>query len=225
MRIGIRFSKTGFAAYLSHLEIMRLFARALRRANVSVRYSQGFNPRIKMIFSTPSPIGLSSVAEYGEFEVVDEESINVMKERINAVLPVGVKILNIGYIGRGIPNLMECAKMSEYLVIRRVNSNADDVLASIKGRYERNEKISNRKGSFELRTLIQDLEIAEKDDKIYLHYFSDVKGKNAIRYDDIVKYFFGEERMLTMAFRLNSFDVEMDGTKINLDEYLEGRVE
>ena len=221
MRIGIRFAKTGFGVYLSHLEIMRLFARALRRADIEVKYSQGFNPRIKMIFSTPSPVGLASVAEYAEFEVLDEEDIEDVKNKINAVLPVGVRILNAGYIDKGISNLMECARISEYLLIRKVNFDTDEaLLATIKGKYERDEKISNGKGFFGLRTLIQDLSVEKKGDKIFLHYFSHVKGKNAIRYDDVIRYFSAEKGILTVAFRLNTFDIGKDEIKINLNEYL-----
>ncbi len=62
--IRICFSKTGSLQYISHLDLQRLFARALIRAGLPLWYTQGFNPHPKMVFALPLPVGVQSVCEF-----------------------------------------------------------------------------------------------------------------------------------------------------------------
>ena len=60
----IVFSKTGLVKYISHLDMLRLFKRAFRRAGIELAYSQGFNPHPKMGFAQPLSLGYEAEAEY-----------------------------------------------------------------------------------------------------------------------------------------------------------------
>ncbi len=79
--------------FLSHLNQQRLFQRAFRRANLAVAYSQGFNPHPKMSFALAMAVGLISDCEYGEVILEEGITATLFIEKMNQVLPDGLKIL------------------------------------------------------------------------------------------------------------------------------------
>jgi radical SAM-linked protein len=86
-----KFTKADSAVYLPHLDLLREMGRAVRRANLSVRFSEGFNPHVLLFFSQPLPLGLASVAEY--FCADSEEDPKKFMDGLNEKLPRGVRIL------------------------------------------------------------------------------------------------------------------------------------
>ena len=70
-KYAIVFSKTGYIRYTSHLDLLRLFKRAFRRAGIPVAYSHGFNPHPKMSFAQPLSLGYAAEEELLEFETED----------------------------------------------------------------------------------------------------------------------------------------------------------
>ncbi|MDD2215792.1 MAG: TIGR03936 family radical SAM-associated protein [Eubacteriales bacterium] len=88
----IKFTKCSIIRYISHLDLMRLFHRAFKRSRISLTYSQGFNPHPKMSFAQPLSLGYTSVGEYLEFETLKEYSNNEVMERLNLVMPAGIKV-------------------------------------------------------------------------------------------------------------------------------------
>lgn len=93
--VRLNFSKTGRAIYISHLDINRMMTRAVRRAKLPMWYTEGFNPHPYLTFALPLSLGQSSDCEYMDIriegDITDEEILN----RLNAVLPEGVKILSV----------------------------------------------------------------------------------------------------------------------------------
>lgn len=88
----IVFSKTGTAAYISHLDLMRTFQRAFIRAGIDLWHTEGFNPRAYVNIAIPMPVTHESVCEIMEFalnEGADEKNI---VERLNACLPDGLVV-------------------------------------------------------------------------------------------------------------------------------------
>jgi len=114
MRIIARFTKSEKLKYISHLDILRLFQKALRRAAIPVAYSGGFNPHMNICFACALPVGVSSDAEY--IDMVLEEDINVIEipKRLNAVLPIGIKILGAIELEKGFPSLTAITSLSIY---------------------------------------------------------------------------------------------------------------
>lgn len=79
--------------YISHLDLMKTFERAIRRSGIPIAYSQGFNPHPHMVFGLPLSVGVTSQAEYGDFELAVPMSPQEFKESLNKSLPVGLSIL------------------------------------------------------------------------------------------------------------------------------------
>ena len=88
----LTFSKTGFARYLSHLELMRVFIRALRRADLNLVFSNGYHPMPKASFTCALPVGTESVHETVDIEMYEIKPVLKLKEEINRQLPDGVMI-------------------------------------------------------------------------------------------------------------------------------------
>ena len=92
-RIRLRFSKTGVMRYLSHLELITVFTRAVTRGGVPILFSLGFHPHPRFSFGTATSVGVESQAEYMDMFVVAGISPQEVLERLNTSLPVGLKIL------------------------------------------------------------------------------------------------------------------------------------
>ncbi len=96
-KIRAKFTKCQNSKYISHLDLMRLFQRAFRRAGLHLKHTEGFHPQPKLAFATALSLGTSSEGEYMDVEVEEEIGIEDFIRDINAVLPEGVKVLNAEY--------------------------------------------------------------------------------------------------------------------------------
>jgi radical SAM family uncharacterized protein/radical SAM-linked protein len=92
-RIRLRFSKTGIMSLLSHLELLHLFTRSVRRAEIPIRHSLGFHPHPKFSFATALSVGVESWAEYLDMEIAPGFGAQRVLESLNRVLPHGMEIL------------------------------------------------------------------------------------------------------------------------------------
>lgn len=88
----LRFSKTGRAKYISHLDLMRTFQRAFLRAGIDIRHTEGYHPHAFVSIPLPLSVGFSSECEALEFELVGETPMETVPARMNAVLPEGVTV-------------------------------------------------------------------------------------------------------------------------------------
>ena len=89
------FSKTESARFLSHLELLRLFIRALKRADLNLVYSKGFHPLPKVSFASALPVGTESVHETVDFESFETMPISSVKEDIGRQLPSGIRVIHL----------------------------------------------------------------------------------------------------------------------------------
>ena len=101
-RIRIRFSKTGKAKYISHLDLMATLRRALLRSGVRLGYSEGFNPHPYISAALPLQVGCGSICELIDFETADGAAgfITSLPDRMNESLPEGIEVLEAYNAGR-----------------------------------------------------------------------------------------------------------------------------
>jgi len=105
-KMRFRYSKTGPAAFLSHLDTTSALHKAFRASGVPLFYSQGFNPHPKMTLGTALPLGTESLCETGEAKVTNMPPLSPTRDKINAFLPEGLKIealINIPPLSPGMP--------------------------------------------------------------------------------------------------------------------------
>ena len=96
----VRFTKTGRMRFLSHHDLLRLFERALRRSELPLRMSGGFNPRPLISFPTALGLGIESADEIMEFELSSWVSPKQIQERLAAQMPEGVGIASVETFAR-----------------------------------------------------------------------------------------------------------------------------
>jgi radical SAM-linked protein len=106
MIIRFKFLKTGEAKYLSHLDVLKLVTRAVLRSNISVSYSMGFNPKPRISFSNPIPLGVESLAEYCDILLGGNIDLQEFSETMNSELPSGIRIMEAAKSAKKIPALM-----------------------------------------------------------------------------------------------------------------------
>ena len=88
----IRFSKTGYVKYTSHLDLLRMFKRAFKKAELGLAYSQGFNPHPKMGFAQPLSLGYAGRNELIEFETDRPHQTAEILRAMQGKMPQGIEI-------------------------------------------------------------------------------------------------------------------------------------
>ncbi len=127
--VRLRYSVAGPARYISHLDRSRAIERALRRARTPVAYSQGFNPRPKVSFGPPLPLGVVSRAEYLDLELT-EYSDSVLPTLAGA-MPPGLRLLAGGLVRGKVESLMSFINAAEYRVVARGPAGMRDRIAEV----------------------------------------------------------------------------------------------
>lgn len=79
--------------WLGHLDILRTFERAIRRSGLPIAFSSGFNPRERLNFASALGVGITGAQERVALELTDAVSPQEVQERLNAVLPPGIRIV------------------------------------------------------------------------------------------------------------------------------------
>lgn len=163
------FQKTGNAVYISHLDLMRLFQRAFKRAGLPLTHTQGFNPRPSVSIALPLSVGVESRCELLDFELeTDAFSCDEICTRLNQALVEGVHVLSVYSGGSKIKNLayLDCAAALEYDA--GVPQNAAERILEL---FSREEVAVEKKGKNGTVTqniipMIQSVSAAPLDDKV-----------------------------------------------------------
>lgn len=94
--VRLFYTKTGTAKYISHLDVMRAFQRALKRSKIDFWYTEGFHPHLYLTFALPLSLGYESLVESVDFRLVTPIPYDEIVRRINEVLPVGFHAVSAG---------------------------------------------------------------------------------------------------------------------------------
>ncbi len=116
MKVRIKFAKSGAMRFVGHLDVMRYFQKAIRRAEIDVAYSEGFSPHQIMSFAAPLGVGLESRGEYFDIEVRSLTTSEDMTERLNRVMVPGMEILSVTLLEEGAKNAMASVAAAAYSV-------------------------------------------------------------------------------------------------------------
>lgn len=108
MKVRVKFEKTGAMKFIGHLDIMRYFQKAIRRANIPIAFSGGFSPHMIMSFAAPLGVGVTSSGEYFDMELTESMSSKEMEERFNTTMADGMRVISV----REIPDNKANACMS-----------------------------------------------------------------------------------------------------------------
>lgn len=108
-KVRFCFEKTGTAAYISHLDLMKCLQRSFTRAGIPVRYSHGFNPHIEMSIVVPLSTGYESRGDLCDLDLVTDVLPADFTDRLNAALPRGMRVLSAKQADRPVNQIAYCA--------------------------------------------------------------------------------------------------------------------
>ncbi len=171
--VRLRFSKTGQAKYISHLDTNRVFSRAFARAKINLWYTQGFNPRPYMSFSLPLSLGVESFCENVDIRIIDDLTDEEIKVRVNDALPLGIRIVDV------YDNFMDCHDIaySDYVYKFEFKDN-ELALEKIKAVLESDAIMAQKKAKQGKRRVLKETDIKQfivkynisiRDDNIVLN--------------------------------------------------------
>jgi radical SAM-linked protein len=161
-RLRITFAKGEPIKYISHLDLMRTWERALRRAQVPLAYSEGFNPRPKISIAAPLPVGFTGRGEVMDVVLSRRTSPYNLAKRLRPQLPPGLEVLSVEEVYLGLPSLPSQMRCAEYRVVvewaealAEMEKRVEQVLSaqSLPRRRERKGKVIE----YDLHPLIDDL--------------------------------------------------------------------
>ena len=115
-RLRFSFSRGREVKYISHLDLMRLWERAFRRARIPLAYSEGYTPHPRLSLAAPLPIGVTSETELMDITLQKPLSPYLLIQIMSQNLPCGIQILEVQQIPLGVPSLQSQLRYAEYHV-------------------------------------------------------------------------------------------------------------
>ena len=164
-RLRIRFGRGVEVKFISHLDIIRLWHRALRRAGIELAYSEGFNPHPKISVAAPLALGITSEAELMDVYTTGYISPHSFTTCVSRQLPPGMEIIQVYYIATTLPSLQAQVRHAEYIVEVETEKGTEyitEALTSLLAREKLPWQHQRDTGprSYDIRALIDDLWLA-----------------------------------------------------------------
>ena len=116
MKVRIKFAKSGVMKFIGHLDMMRYFQKAMRRADIDIKYSEGFSPHQIMSFAAPLGVGITSDGEYLDIEVNSTETTEQSIVNLNSAMVDDVKILEYKKLPDSAKNAMSIVAAADYKI-------------------------------------------------------------------------------------------------------------
>jgi radical SAM family uncharacterized protein/radical SAM-linked protein len=157
VKIRVEFSKTGRLKHLSHLELVTLLHRAIRRAGFPLEYSKGFHPSPKISFGPPLGVGIAGLSEYFDMEIVPPFDLIINRTKLNSMLPEGILIKDMSVIHEKEESLSSFITRYEYEIKGADLSNIHTFLSEKETNILRGENIIN------LRVLVEEARLTDKN--------------------------------------------------------------
>lgn len=116
MKIRVKFAKYGSLRFIGHLDVMRFFQKAIRRAGIDVAYSGGYSPHQIMTFAAPLGVGMCSTGEYMDIEIHSHQGGRDLMDRLQKACPPGIDILGAKLLPDKAGNAMASVAAATYAV-------------------------------------------------------------------------------------------------------------
>ncbi|MBL0345098.1 TIGR03936 family radical SAM-associated protein [Candidatus Villigracilis affinis] len=160
MRIRITFTKQGALRYTGHLDLHRLWERAMRRAELPIAYSQGFHPQPKMSLAAALPLGFSSLCEMLDVRLNEEIPVEEIRLRLKDNLPTDIQVTNVESVDERAPALQTQVLSAEYHVQLTEPVDGSDLKRRVEELIRSESLPRERRGKFyDLRPLVEVLTV------------------------------------------------------------------
>jgi len=161
MRIRITFAKQGPLRYTGHLDLHKLWERAVRRAGLPLAYSQGFHPQPKMNIAAALPLGFSSLCEVLDMRLREEVPLEGLGERLQETLPAGIRVSNVERVDDSLPALQTQVASAEYKATLMESVDRSELERRIGAVMDSESLPRERRGkTYDLRPLIEEISLS-----------------------------------------------------------------
>ena len=220
LKVRIKFSKTGNMRFIGHLDIMRYFQKAMRRAKIPIKYSEGFSPHQIMSFASPLSMAVEGYGEYMDIELREGESISSEEavKALNENMCEGMKVLSF-------------LKLADYMMVLKSDDEAlvNSFYERLSGYIEellKKESIFVEKKSkdsikeVDIKGLINTLNCEIEKGKLCIFMNVGAGSSNNLKPELVLKALknMGAEDITETGFKLKRLDLYAKGHK-RLDEY------
>ena len=158
-KLDLFYTKQGRARYFGHLELVNILLRALKRAGIPVKFSEGFHPKPKVSFDNPLPVGIESLQERFVIIAPVEVRPQTVKDRLNAQLPEGIRITHCELTRN--KNMTEASKLLHYRVALKEDGFDKAKLYDFNALSEMTITLTNQKGKLKKINLKDIVVVAE----------------------------------------------------------------
>lgn len=200
MKIVFKYTKLGKLKFISHLDNLRVLQRALRRTGIMAKYSEGFNPHPKLSIAYPLSLGVESIGEIAEVEVIEDINISEFIEKMNKCLPHGMEITEASEYSdnRAVPSMV-CSQVYLFTLNHNDQESVDATINSLKGLLDndymiiREKKKKNKivKKEMNLTSFIQSIDLLgtkmlDVDVQITIH----VSENGSLKVDEVREFIY-----------------------------------
>ena len=228
-RFRIVFEKAAGMRFTSHLDLMRTWERSLRRSELPLAFTQGHHPHLKMSFGPPLPLGYRSRAEVFDLEFSRPPAID-LAERLNAVLPDGLRVLAYRPILFKIPSLMSELEGASYRVrfpaayLAEAGVAPENLMASLQTRIpellSREHLVVRRKSEekareFDARPSIVALEACIEETPVALDAHIRFTPRAVVRSEELVAMLFPSGDVRTVDVERTALWMETGGRRLD----------
>jgi radical SAM-linked protein len=210
----LKFSKNGPIKFIGHLDVMRYFQKAIRRANIDIKYSEGFSPHQVLSFAQPLSVGATSDGEYLDMTVNSMTSTEDIMNSLNNVMNEGIKITGIAELPEREEKAMTTSYAAKYHLKFRETSKPDfDWISEMKKYLAKDtlpaiKKTKSGEKEIDMKPMILDYSFTDDSLDILLMMSSKVTLKPTLLFD----YFFksiGKE-FNTVSLDIHRVDIYRD---------------
>ena len=191
----VKFGESMAGKFLSHLDMLRAWQRAIMRSGLNLAYSQGFNKHPKLSFSSALAVGLTSSGEYVDIELNEELTAQEIAERLKKHLPPALELYALKIVDDKAPPVMSIIQRAEYRVsvklaqsvpLAEIEKTIDELLASPRLEVERRKKNSREKKLVDIRPGIYQITAEYQDELLIIKLFLQNNSDGNVKPDETV---------------------------------------
>ncbi len=214
MKIRIKFKKYGVMKFIGHLDIMRYFQKAMRRADIDIAYSEGFSPHQIMSFAAPLGVGITSDGEYLDIEVNSTGSSKESVAALNDIMVEGVEVVSYTRLPDNAKTAMSIVAAADYQVFYKTNYQVplsfEELQVKLKEFYEEPDEIMITKKTkkseklMDLKQLVYDFKVDEQDGRPYFYLKVCTGSTDNVKPELVLEAFY---RFLELDYQENAFQI------------------
>ncbi|MCI5828505.1 MAG: TIGR03936 family radical SAM-associated protein [Lachnospiraceae bacterium] len=219
LKVRIKFSKSGNMKFIGHLDTMRYFQKAMRRAEIDIAYSTGFSPHQIMSFAAPLGVGITSEGEYLDIDVNSTKSTKESVSALNAAMVNGFSVLDYRRLPDNAKTAMSIVTCADYTLTYREGYETDrsfeELQEAVHAFYEVPEKIEIVKQTkksekiIDLKQLVYDFKVVQVEGKTAFYLKVSTGSSDNIKPELVLEHFYkylGLE-LMDFTFQTHRHDV------------------